>query len=206
MLKPLRTVAPAAAETLLPLDELKRHLNITFDDDDLLLRTLAEAAVAKHDGWAGELGRALLTQSWKCWFASFACQWVGSGGSTILRLPFGDLVAVTSVKYFDTSNAQQTLSAAVYQAFSDEAGPFLMLQPGQQWPSITSRPDAVEVVWQAGYGSTAAAVPADIRLALMMLAGHWYKNRETVTLSQMTVQELPFATRALLEKYRATRF
>jgi uncharacterized phiE125 gp8 family phage protein len=206
MLKPVRTVAPAT-DTLLPLDAVKAQLNVLFDDDDPLIRALTEAAIARADACSGTLGRALLTQSWKATFRDFLCQgrWYYDG-SPILRLPLGDLIALTSVKYYDTNNAQQTLAVTVYQAFSDESGPFVALKPLQQWPSIYARADAVEVIWQAGYGPTAADVPADLRHGLLMLIAYWYENRETASLSQLTLSEMPFATTALLEKYRVTRF
>lgn len=40
----------------------------------------------------------------------------------------------------------------------------------------------------------------DIKLALMMMVGHWYANREAVSPEQLT--PVPFSYRALLEPYR----
>ncbi|WP_392421366.1 head-tail connector protein [Edwardsiella piscicida] len=40
----------------------------------------------------------------------------------------------------------------------------------------------------------------DIKLALMMMVGHWYTNREAVSPEQL--MPVPFSYRALLEPYR----
>ncbi|HEJ8017757.1 TPA: phage gp6-like head-tail connector protein [Serratia marcescens] len=41
----------------------------------------------------------------------------------------------------------------------------------------------------------------DVRTAMLLLIGHWYANRETVNIGNIT-SELPFATQALLQPYR----
>lgn len=46
----------------------------------------------------------------------------------------------------------------------------------------------------------ALSLTPDIKLALMMMVGHWYANREAVSPEQLT--PVPFSYRALLEPYR----
>lgn len=41
----------------------------------------------------------------------------------------------------------------------------------------------------------------DVKAAMLLLIGHWYANRETVSVGQ-TVAEVPFAVEALLQPYR----
>ncbi len=41
----------------------------------------------------------------------------------------------------------------------------------------------------------------DVKAAMLLLVGHWYANRETVSVGQ-TVAEVPFAVEALLQPYR----
>ena len=43
-------------------------------------------------------------------------------------------------------------------------------------------------------------VPAAIRLGMLMLIGHWYANRETV--SDVTMSEVPLAATALFSQFR----
>jgi uncharacterized phiE125 gp8 family phage protein len=193
MLKPVRTVAPTA--DLISLNDAKLHLRVDHSDDDTLISGLIAAAVAHLDGYSGVLGRALLTQTWKIEANAF---------DDPMRMPVGNLLAVTSVKYYDASNAQQTLATSVYGTFTDTLGPFVALKSNQSWPAIYTRRDAVEVIWTAGYGATAATVPVAIRHAALLIIGHWYENRSTISIGD-SVAEMPMAATSLLEPYRLNR-
>lgn len=41
----------------------------------------------------------------------------------------------------------------------------------------------------------------DVKAAMLLLIGHWYANRETVSVGQTSV-EVPFAVESLLQPYR----
>jgi uncharacterized phiE125 gp8 family phage protein len=193
MLKPVRTVAPTVE--LITTAEAKAHLRVDNTDEDTLIGNLVSAATAHLDGYSGILGRALTTQTWKIEAGAF---------TDPLRLPVGDLIAVSSVKYYDLSNAQQTLATSVYGAFSDDGGPYIGLKADQDWPDVYDRRDAIEVIWTAGYGATAASVPQAIKQAALLLVGHWYANREAVSIGE-SVAEIPLAATALLEPFRTNR-
>lgn len=183
-------VTPASA-ALMTLAEVKTHLRVDHTDDDTYIQTLINAAVSYLDGYTGRLGRAILEQTWRMDFDGF---------STQLRLPVGDLMAVSSVTYYDANNAQQTLSANVYQVQTDGLGPYVALKTGQAWPSTYSRLDAVRVTWTAGYGSAAASVPVAIKHAAFLLIGTWYDNRASIS-TNSGVAEVPFTVEALLAPF-----
>lgn len=188
MLIPIRTVAPAA--TPISLDDVKRHCRVTEPDEDTLLLSLIDAAVALLDGWAGIMGRALVTQTWQQSFP-----WFGGG----LRLSLGPAVSLSSVTYFDANNVQQTLSVGVYRLLTDELGPYVGLQPNQSWPGYFGREDAVSVTWVAG--ESVSLLPSAIKLGMKMLVAHWYENREHVIIGQ-SAMEIPWTVEHLLEPYR----
>jgi len=190
MLAPV-LVTPPAVE-LISIDEAKAQLNVDHADDDALIKAIIEAAVSYLDGWSGVMGRALAAQTWKV----EAC-----GFSTCMRLPLGNLISVTSVKYYDQAGLQQTLAPTVYAAHSDALGPFITLKDGQSWPSTATRADAIEITWAAGYGAAAENVPAAIRQAMLLLVAHWYANREAVVIGD-AASPLPFAVDALLKPFR----
>ncbi|MDM8794975.1 head-tail connector protein, partial [Klebsiella pneumoniae] len=54
-----------------------------------------------------------------------------------------------------------------------------------------------------GYAEDADSIlpGGDVKAAMLLLIGHWYANRETVSVGQ-TVAEVPFAVEALLQPYR----
>ena len=190
---PIRTVAPSG--DLITLAEAKAHLRVDHSDEDTYIPSLAMAAVSYLDGYSGRLGRALITQTWAQDYLAF---------SEVMRLPLGDLIAVTSVTYYDSANSQQTLATSVYAAASDGLGPYISRKPGQSWPSSYARQDAVRVTWTAGFGATAASVPAAIKHAALLLIAHWYANREAVNVGNIT-SELPLAYEALLAPFIRNR-
>ncbi len=185
-----------APEPLLTVDQAKNHCRVDTDTEDTLFIGLIAAATAHLDGHSGILGRALVTQSWRQDFA-----WFCRGG---LRLPLAPASEVTHVKYRDLNDVEQTLSPSTYGLYADALSPIVVLRSGQAWPSTYDRPDAVSVTFVAGYGA-AAAVPAPIRQAVLLLIGHWHANRETVNVGNIT-SALAFAVDALVAQYRRTGF
>lgn len=194
MLRPVLVTPPA--ETPVSLAQVKAHLRIEPDDtsEDALLGALIAAAVSYLDGWTGILGKCLVTQSWAQTFRSFPCD--------PFRLALGPVQTITSVKYFDASNVQQTYPSGNYDKFTDALGTFLRLGAGFSWPGLYGRSDAVVVTYACGYGD-ADAVPGAIKQAMLLLIGHWYQRRENVVDGQ--VSELPFAVSALLTPYLPQR-
>lgn len=191
MLAPVLVTPPS--ETPVSLAEAKAHCRVDHDDDDTLIESLIAAASGHLDGWSGILGRALVTQTWRRDFGSFADK---------LRLPLAPAASIGSITYYDGDNAQQTLSTDVYRLFTDARGPYVALKPDQSWPGTYGRDDAVSVTFAAGYGA-AAAVPAPLKSAILLLVGAWYENREQTVIG-VSVSELPqsVAVNALIAPYR----
>jgi uncharacterized phiE125 gp8 family phage protein len=195
-LVPVRTVAPTL--TPVSLEEAKDHVGAAeYDDDNRKIEGYIDAAVAYLDGYSGILGRALITQTWKV----NLCGWPCDG----IRLPLGPVQSVTAVKYYNSANSQETLSAANYALYTDALGPFIGWLYGYSVPSLYSRADAIEVTFVAGYGDEPKDVPAPIRRAILMIAGHWYENREAVNVGQ-PLTEVPLGVTALLGPYRQVGF
>lgn len=158
MLAPVRTVAPA--NPVVTLEAAKLHLRVDHSDDDGVITALVGAATDHLDGWGGILGRALVNQTWRQDFGGFyACE--------KLRLPLVPVIAAPTVAYFDDDNVSQTLSDTVWQVLTDALGPYVALKPGQSWPTVYSRPDAVSVTFVAGYGAEGTYVPEALRVAVL---------------------------------------
>lgn len=192
-LKPVRTIAPAAE--LVTLLEVKQHCRVELlsPDDDAVLTSLIAAATAWIDGYSGVLGRALINQTWKlnlsCWPA---CK---------IRLPLAPVSTITSIKYYDTTNLQQTLDMANYSLQEDALSPMAAWIKDASLASLFERPDAIEVLFVAGYGAAASNVPEAIRTAAKMLVATWFENREA-TIVGTNAQAIPFAVDALLGSFR----
>lgn len=162
-LKPVRTAAPAAQPV--SVEEVWAQPSVGSAADSDLVEALIEAATAELDGWSGQLGRCLVTQSWRFDFAGFPCD-------SRLRLPLGDLQSL-AVTYVDTAGATQTLSSALYRTVTDALGPCVELLSGESWPATATRSDAVRVAAVLGYGD-AEDVPAPIRRAILLRVGQLY--------------------------------
>lgn len=157
--EPVRTLAPA---DLLTRDIVKEFLRVAHDDDDALIDTLIAASVGKLDGPWGELGRALVTQTWRQTFESF---------DDPLRLPLAPVQSISSVKYYDTDDVEQTILTSVYALFSDSRGNYVDLAADQSWPtSVGSRIAPVSVTFVAGYGAATAVPPELVTAAKLYVA------------------------------------
>lgn len=158
MLAPVLVTPPTA--DVVSIEEVRAHLRVDHSDDDAMIATLIKAAISHFDGYSGVLGRALVTQTWRQDLAGF----YRTDGK--IRLSVGPVQDISSVKYYDGTNIQQTLADTVWGSFSDALGPYVALKPGESWPSVYSRPDAVSVTYLAGYGDP-EQVPEAIRLAII---------------------------------------
>jgi uncharacterized phiE125 gp8 family phage protein len=214
LLRPVLVTAPAA--TPITLEEAKRHCRIDTSDEDELIVALVDAATAYLDGWAGILGRCLVSQVWRRDFPSFPCWgWNGCGlpGDGALRLPFSPILAVTKIEYYDSANALTTLeeitdmhpAATLFVMQEDALSPYVASPAGSttSWPTAYSRVEAVRVTATYGYGA-ASAVPEAIKQAMKLMVSHWYQNREAVATGSMA--EMPMAVMALLSPFRRVFF
>lgn len=183
-----RTIAPAALP--ISLQEAKDHLRVSGADEDAYIQGLIAAAVAHVDG-EGDLGRAIITQTW--------AQWVNQSPGHV-RLKMTPFQALVSVEYYDAAGALQTATLSDFETWL--AGDFTICKPkdGFAWPGAATRPDAIKITYRAGFGDTGAAVPEGIRHALLVLIDHWYANRGVVTSD--TVNSLPLAYDALIGNER----
>lgn len=91
-----------------------------------------------------------------------------------LELPRTPLRTVTSVKYYDTDNVQQTLDAAQYIVCTDLEPGLVYLKSENDWPALAERPDAVQVIFTAGHGTTLAEIPARLKMAMLLLCREYY--------------------------------
>ena len=190
-LLPVRTAAPG--EPLLTVAAAKEHLRVEHSDEDDLIEALCGAVEAYLDGFAGILGRALVTQSWSRSFDCFPC------GNRI-ALPIGPLQDVDSVMYYDRDGNHLAFGSSNFHAVTDPLGPCIILADLAQWPDTAVRPDAVTVTWTCGYGD-ADEVPPPIAQAAKLMVGNLYENREAVVTGPITT-ELPLGAAMLLAPFR----
>ena len=162
MIRPVLITPPET--TPVSLADLKQEAAAGFTDDDALLQGYLGAAIAHLDGYAGILGRCLISQTWaqpfRCW-------------RDRMRLPFPDVASVV-VTYFDDEAAEQTVSDDLYEVTEGPRGAEVVFKDAFIRPSLDDDRDApVKMTFVAGYGA-AEDVPQDIKICILALARHWY--------------------------------
>lgn len=169
------------------LDEAREQCRVDYSDDDTIIERLISAATSLFDG-EGELGRAIITQSWTQW------EPVTTGR---IRLKMGPFQSLVSVEHYVDGVLQ---SANVADFDIRPVGDFVTVGPVGSWPQADARDDAFKITYFAGFGDVPSAIPQGIRHAILLTVGHWYENREAFT--DRKLMELPQAVSSLIGNHR----
>lgn len=182
----------SAAPTVEPLTtaEAKNHLRVDVDAEDNLIDSLVVAArnvVEQHTG------RQLITATWKLYLDDFPTKQI--------VLPRPPLQSVTSIEYVDTDGNTATWSNDEYRVDSDMESARITEEYGESWPVARDVTQAVTITYNAGYGDASSDMPEAFRQAIRLLVGHFYENREQVTVEGVP-RTIPEGARRLLSPYR----
>lgn len=205
-------VSPPAVEPV-TVDQARLHCRIdTVDDDDILAiyiqaarewaemylnralitqtLTVAMAHSRPHAGWPylGLTAPLFVLPLWFTW------NLVQRGN---IELPRSPAQSVVSVAVGTWGQPDVTLVAGTDYDVD------LTMQPGRLFvrPQTTSWPqDHVAITFTAGYGDTAAALPASIVNAILLIVAFLYENRGDVG------GDMPTAAKMLLTPYRLVTF
>jgi len=135
-------------------------------------------------------GRALITQTYQLFLDRWPennqfNEWRASNGAQII-LPRPPLQSVTSIKYYGENDTEYTFSSDDYEV--DNVSEFfgrIATRADSQWPSENLRIlNPIKIEFIAGYGDNASDVPEEYKLAIKMLVGHFYENREATAINK----------------------
>ena len=191
----LALVTPAATEPV-STSEAKAHLRVDTSDEDTLIASYVSAAVKYIETQTGPL----ITQTWDY---KVNREWPLVDNYYSIYLPFSPVQSVTSVSYVDIDGNTQTLSAGLYQTVLSAPNPYLTKAYNQDWPQIRDIPDAITVRFVAGY-TNAAAVPAPIKSAILLMVGRLYEHREEV-IAGVSAGIVPAGIEMLISPYSLTQ-
>lgn len=179
------------------LDDVRGHLALDDDSPAMAsqLTRLIGAAVRFYEKYTG---RALLRQKWLLKLDGFPDQ----GGAIGLERP--PVMSVDRIRYVDTSQVEQTLDPACYELDPQDEIGWLVPAYDFVWPETLDKVNAVSVEFTAGF-VTASVVDENIQIALLLLIGHWFENREAVITGTIAVSA-PLGVEDLLAPYRVMRF
>jgi len=189
---PLVLTAAPALEPV-SVSEAKAYLRIDSAIEDPVVASLILAARLHIEG---ALDIAMVMQSWSL----FLDCWPEEGRVSI---PLGPLKSVDAVRVYDGHDVAQTVSPESYVVDLSTLRPRLVRRPGTVFPGPGRPANGIEIALTAGYGETPDKVPQPIRQAVLMLAAHWYEEREPVVFDRP--DELPHGVADLLKPFRQVR-
>jgi uncharacterized phiE125 gp8 family phage protein len=165
--RPTLVTAPTAEPVTLA--QARKQIEVASSDTnhDEQLDLLIQAA---REQWEADTDSACLTQTWRVTFESIC--------DDEIYLPKRPVASITSVKYYDPSNVQQTLATTVYGL--DAASRAVRLKYLQSWPATVDRWDCWEITYVCGYAS-AALVPAIAKQAILLLVGKYFEQRDMLS-------------------------
>ncbi|HXF53396.1 MAG TPA: head-tail connector protein [Hyphomicrobiaceae bacterium] len=183
------TAAPGTEPVTLA--EAKAHLRVDGTAEDALISSLILTARLHVEA---ALGLALITQGW-----SYLLDAWPDGA---VRLPIRPVESVSAVKVTAADGEVSVLAPERYVLDGAGSPPRLVPVDGP-FPDPGAAALGIEIAFIAGYGESAADVPAPIRQALLQLIAHWFEHREPV--DDAAVTRIPSSVSELLMPYREAR-
>lgn len=169
------------------LEEAKLHLRVDVADDDGLISGLVAAA---RQAFEEVNGRALFTQTWKLILD-------GWPSAPYIALPRPPLASVTSVSYVESDGNTMVWGSSNYVVETLRTPGRIHLAENVTWPSASLRAASpITITYVAGWATT-EVIPQRYKQAILLLAGHWYENRENVVVSGAVPKSLPLAFESL---------
>lgn len=186
---PRRTGAPLVEP--ITLAEALEHLREDEGEADDYIESLI---VTARETCEERIERTLISSRWRVTMDSFP-------EAIVLFRPL--IISVESVKYLDLDGVEQTLDPQDYIVDSVSEPGFVVRAPNVSWPDAQDRINAVWVDYTAGFGATAADVPAPLRHWIKLAVGDMYTRRNRSSDRPTVPQD--FAD-GLLDSYRMMRF
>jgi hypothetical protein len=211
----LSRIAGEAVDEPISLDDAKLHLRVDGNTDDVLIGLMITSARTSCEG---RMQRSILPQSWMLTQSSFRQPWFEESGHLhhgltfnpawyrarchgspdSIVLPHPPIRAITSVTYLDATLQRVTMDPSAYRLAVVGEKLALLRPVGAPWPHTAREPDAVTIVYDAGWPD-ASQIPAPIISWIKLRLGALYENREEFAAGQ-PVPELGFAD-GLLDPY-----
>jgi uncharacterized phiE125 gp8 family phage protein len=178
-----RTVAPLSEPVT--VWEAKQHLEIDHSDRDTYISTLISVA--------RELGEDFTARSF---FTQTLVAQLDEFPTDFIELIYGPVQSITTLKYYDVANVQQTWSSANYRL--DTVSKIANVEPIDSWPDVYDRQDAIEITYVAGESDT-DNIDFSIKQGILMLVGHLFENRQDVIVGSQ-VNHMPKSSEFLFKR------
>lgn len=212
----LKIITPPATEPI-SLEEMMNFSRIATDADVITMEAMITTARQEAEKITR---RQLITATWELRLdrfpggSQFGPRYIqagppnelipGRGEADTIYLPMPPLQSVTTLKYLDSANVEQTLTENTDYLVDTYSEPARITPAyGEVWPTIYPVIHAVRIRFVAGYGANDTDVPESIRQWIKVCAGNLYENRELDIVSNTTqaLTHMQFLD-GLLDNYR----
>ncbi len=209
---PIKLIAPPEIEPV-SIAEQKSQMKVTYNSEDSLIGGFIMAARQLIENLTGI---RMMEQSCQLLLDGFPCSRSDDGlmhrqnhlhGRQIV-FPVAPVSAVSEVRYLDRAGGSHLFPADQYLVDCDSIPGRIILKESASWPHWDlAAAQSVVISFTAGYGDEAKDVPEPLRLAVKLLAAHYFNNREAVIVAggTLTVQELPLGIQQLITPYMLWR-
>jgi uncharacterized phiE125 gp8 family phage protein len=199
MTSPKQSLAIIDSSTVEPvsLQLLRQHCRVVASDEDELLRSYLKAA---RELVESESGLTLVRKTARELRSDWPCH-------RVLELTAWPIISVTSVKYLDGLEQEQTLDPSTQYRSSTLGRPaYLSLAPTASWPSVVlDRADAIRIEYECGYDQATKPAPEPACQAILLLAAHYYRNREAAVIGTIN-SELELGIDRLIDQLKDHRY
>jgi len=178
------------AQEPVSLEEAKYFMRLDGTEDDVLVSTLITAARIHIET---TIGKVLITESW----SFFLDKWPKS---KTLYFPLDPIQTIEEIRFHTNSEGFTIIQAEDYSTDLISNHPRLHLT-GSKPTSASKQLNQIEIRFVAGYGDTPDDVPSDLKQALLMLASHWFEQRDPIAFGG-AFAEIPRTIEALLSNYK----
>lgn len=180
------------AEEPVALAEAKAFLRLDDDAEDALVATLIAAARLHIEGTTA---RAMLAQTWRLVLDAWPA-------GREVPLPVGPALSLVAVTAYDDDGEAHALELTQFEL--ETSAPRLLLPPEVAGMPVLQDRHGIEIDYVAGYGESAADVPADLRQALLALVAYWFEQRDAVVIAG-SGSVVPAGFERLVAPYRRAR-
>jgi hypothetical protein len=190
------------------IDMALRQLRALTDDADLV-ELACRASVAACEDYTGRIFvQTIFQASFSDWPDDDDSDGINkpSGRFSVpagITLPRSPLVAINSLKYYPAGGGA-LVEWPDTNYYSDRASlpGRLVFADGVSFPAVdTSRPDAIQIEFEAGHGTTYPEMPANYLMAMLQLARHLFDNPSAVD-AEGKIREMPLSFRHLLRSQK----
>lgn len=156
------------AATVEPLTLSEAKLWLRIEDDETIEDSLITGLITASREWVEShcnicLTTTTIVEHYDCWYRLMKLN----------RNP----IAVTSIKYL-SGGTYETLASSSYTLDQYSTPARIRIQNDISLPTADVDVNAIEVEYTAGYGATAAAIPAQIVQAVRLKLASMYSHRE----------------------------